>query len=111
MKIREYISQKLRAWNITDAQLEDISSSIDLDEEYTSDNSQVVGKAMISVIEELMLAPYMSNVNENGFSVSWDYSRIGQYYMWLCRKYGVAPDNEVVAALGLSTITDKSDIW
>lgn len=111
MKIREYISQKLRAWNITDAQLEDISSGIDLDEEYTSDNSQVVGTAMISVIEELMLAPYMSNVNENGFSVSWDYSRIGQYYMWLCRKYGVAPDNEVVAALGLSTITDKSDIW
>ena len=111
MKIREYISQKLRAWNITDAQLEDISSGIDLDEEYTSDNSQVVGMAMISVIEELMLAPYMSNVNENGFSVSWDYSRIGQYYMWLCRKYGVAPDNEVVAALGLSTITDKSDIW
>ena len=111
MKIREYISQKLRAWNITDAQLEDISSGIDLDEEYTSDNSQVVGKAMISVIEELMLAPYMSNVNENGFSVSWDYSRIGQYYMRLCRKYGVAPDDEVVAALGLSTITDKSDIW
>lgn len=111
MKIREYISQKLRAWNITDAQLEDISSGIDLDEEYTSDNSQVVGKAMISVIEELMLAPYMSNVNENGFSVSWDYSKIGQYYMWLCRKYGVVPDNEVVAALGLSTITDKSDIW
>lgn len=111
MKIREYISQKLRAWNITDAQLEDISSGIDLDEEYTSDNYQVVGKAMISVIEELMLAPYMSNVNENGFSVSWDYSRIGQYYMWLCRKYGVAPDDEVVAALGLSTITDKSDIW
>ena len=111
MKIREYISQKLRAWNITDAQLEDISSGIDLDEEYTSDNSQVVGKAMISVIEELMLAPYMSNVNENGFSVSWDYSRIGKYYMWLCRKYGVTPDNEVVAALGLSTITDKSDIW
>ena len=111
MKIREYISQKLRAWNITDAQLEDISSGIDLDEEYTSDNSQVVGKAMISVIEELMLAPYMSNVNENGFSVYWDYSRIGQYYMWLCRKYGVAPDDEVVAALGFSTITDKSDIW
>lgn len=111
MKIREYISQKLRAWNITDAQLEDISSGIDLDEEYTSSNSQVVGKAMISVIEELMLAPYMSNVNENGFSVSWDYSRIGKYYMWLCRKYGVTPDNEVVAALGLSTITDKSDIW
>ena len=111
MKIREYISQKLRAWNITDAQLVDISPCIDLEEEYTSDDAQVVGKAMISVIEARMLAPYMSNVNENGFSVSWDYSRIGQYYMWICRKYGVAPDDEVVAALGLSTITDKSDIW
>ena len=111
MKIREYISQKLRAWNIADAYLGDISLDIDLDEEYTFEDSQKVGKAMISVIEELMLAPYMSNVNENGFSVSWDYSRIGQYYMWLCRKYGVAPDDEVVAALGLSTITDKSDIW
>lgn len=111
MKIREYISQKLRAWNITDAQLGDISPGIDIEEEYTSDDEQVVGKAMISVIEELMLAPRMSNVNENGFSVSWDYSSIGQYYMWLCRKYGVVPDNEVVAALGLSTITDKSDIW
>lgn len=111
MKIREYISQKLRALNITDAQLGDISSGIDIEEEYTSDYAQVVGKAMISVIEELMLAPRMSNVNENGFSVSWDYSSIGQYYMWLCRKYGVVPDNEVVAALGLSTITDKSDIW
>lgn len=111
MKIREYISQKLRAWNITDAHLGDISSGIDIEEEYTSDYAQVVGKAMISVIEELMLAPRMSNVNENGFSVSWDYSSIGQYYMWLCRKYGVVPDNEVVAALGLSTITDKSDIW
>ena len=93
MKIREYISQKLRAWNITDAQLEDISSGIDLDEEYTSDNSQVVGKAMISVIEELMLAPYMSNVNENGFSVSWDYSRIGQYYQ------GIAVDIETSVIL------------
>ena len=111
MKIREYSSQKLRASNITDAQSVDISPCMDLEEEYTSDDAQVVGKAMISVIEELMLAPCMSNVNENGFSVSWDYSRIGQYYMWLCRKYGVAPDNEVVAALGLSTITDKSDIW
>ena len=111
MKIREYISQKLRAWNITDAQLVDISPDIDIEEEYTSDEAQGVGKAMISVSEERMLAPCMSNVNENGFSVSWDYSRIGQYYMWLCRKYGVAPDNEVVAALGLSTITDKSDIW
>ncbi len=111
MTIREYISQKLRAWNITEAQFADVAASVNLDDEYTFDDAQVVGKSMISIIEELMLSPYMSNVSENGFSVSWDYSKIGQYYMWLCRKYGVDPDEEVVAALGLSTITDKSDIW
>ena len=91
--------------------LMDIGLDLNLDDEYTPEVSNSVGKAMVSIIEELMLAPSMSQVNENGFSVSWDYSRIGQYYIWLCRKYGVDPDTEVVAALGLSTIKDMSDIW
>lgn len=91
--------------------LMDIGLDLNLDDEYTPEVSNSVGKAMVSIIEELMLAPNMSQVNENGFSVSWDYSRIGQYYMWLCRKYGVDPNTDVMAALGLSTITDMSDIW
>lgn len=111
MKVGEYISQKFRAWNITDAQLADVSASINLEEDYSADNEQQVGKAMVGILEELALSPYMDNVNENGFSVSWDYSKVGQYYMWLCRKYGVDPNTDVVAALGLSTIIDKSDIW
>ena len=111
MSIREYISQKFQAWNITMSHLMDIGLDLDLDDEYTPAVSDSVGKAMVSIIEELMLAPSMSQVNENGFSVSWDYSRIGQYYMWLCRKYGVDPNTDVMAALGLSTITDMSDIW
>lgn len=111
MSIREYISQKLQAWNIMMSHLMDIGLDLNLDDEYTPEVSNSVGKAMVSIIEELMLAPNMSQVNENGFSVSWDYSRIGQYYMWLCRKYGVDPNTDVMAALGLSTITDMSDIW
>lgn len=111
MSIREYISQKFQAWSITMSHLMDIGLDLNLDDEYTPEVSDSVGKAMVSIIEELMLAPSMSQVNENGFSVSWDYSRIGQYYMWLCRKYGVDPNTDVMAALGLSTITDMSDIW
>lgn len=111
MKVREYISQKFRAWDVTDAQLADASTMVNLDDEYSQDNADMVGKAMASIIEEIALAPSMSNVSENGFSVSWDYSKIGQYYMWLCRKYGIDPNTEVVAALGLSTIRDMSDIW
>lgn len=111
MSIREYISQKFQAWNITMSHLMDIGLDLNLDDEYTPEVSNSVGKAMVSIIEELMLAPNMSQVNENGFSVSWDYSRIGQYYIWLCRKYGVDPNTDVMAALGLSTVTDMSDIW
>ncbi len=111
MTVGEYISQKFRAWNITDAQLVDVLASVNPEEQYSEDNEQEVGKAMVGILEELALSPYMDNVNENGFSVSWDYSKVGQYYMWLCRKYGVDPNTDVVAALGLSTIIDKSDIW
>lgn len=111
MKIGEYIKQKFQAWNMTEAQLEDVKASVNLDDEYSQDNAESVGKAMVGIIEELALAPYMSNVNENGFSVSWDYSKVGQYYMWLCRKWGVDPNTDVMAALGLSTIRDMSDIW
>ena len=111
MKVGEYISQKFRAWNITDAQMVDVLASVNPEEQYSEDNEQEVGKAMVGILEELALSPYMDNVNENGFSVSWDYSKVGQYYMWLCRKYGVDPNTDVVAALGLSTIIDKSDIW
>lgn len=111
MTIREYISQKLSAWEVNEVLLADISSDICIDNEYTEDDKEQVGKAMIGIIEEVMLAPYMKSVSENGFSVSYDYSKIGQYYMWLCRKYGISPNTDVVAALGLSTITDKTDIW
>lgn len=109
MTIREYISQKLSAWQVNEALFADIP--LDLKEEYSDEVKGQVGKAMIGIIEEVMLAPYMKNVSENGFSVSYDYSKVGQYYMWLCRKYDVVPNIDVVAALGLSTITDKTDIW
>lgn len=112
MTVREYISQKLRAWNITEAMFIDIlADDVNPDDVYSEDNAQEVGKAMVGIIEELTLSPYMSNVNENGFSVSWDYSKVGQYYQWLCRKYDVDQNTDVVAALGISTIIDKSDIW
>lgn len=112
MTVREYITQKFRAFNITEADLLDVYRYINPDEEYIlSENGADVGKAIVAILGEIVLSPTMSNVNENGFSVSWDYSKIGQYYMWLCRKYGVDPNTEVVAALGLSTIIDKSDIW
>lgn len=112
MTVESYIRQKLQAWKVTDAQMADISASgINIAEEYTPDNQSKVQSALADILEELALSPYMKNVSENGFSVSWDYQNMGRYYLWLCNKLGRKPDDNVVSALGLSTITDKTDIW
>ncbi len=113
MTIGEYIKGKLKAWNISEVNLADftIKSGLSVDEEYSADKDKALGEGLISLVEELMLSPIMKNVSENGFSISWDFSNMGKYYMWLCRRYGKTPDNDVMAALGLSTIIDMTDIW
>ena len=114
MTIREYISQKLSAFGkVSDAELLDMSLSghFSLDDEYTEDAAKAVGVAMVSLIEEKALAPYTKSVSESGFSMSWDFSNLGNYYLWLCRKYGVTPDDGVLGTLGVSMITDKSSLW
>jgi hypothetical protein len=113
MTVGEYISAKFKAWNISDAQMLDVmvDSGLNADDEMTSEVKDDVQKAMIPLVEELMLLPILKTVSENGFSVTWDFSNMGRYYLWLCRKYGVTPNSDVEAAMGLSSITDKSDIW
>lgn len=113
MTIREYVSQKLRAFNLTEAALADFTMSLgmSLDDEYTFDIAPSVGKAMASSLEELVLAPRLSNVNESGFSMSWDFAELGKYYLYLCKKWGVPVNDDVVSAAGTSAIIDKSSIW
>lgn len=114
MTIREYISQKLNAFgNISEAQLLDMSLSgkFSLEDEYNEGNVRSVGIAMVSGIEELVLVPKMKSVSESGFSVSWDYNGLGKYYLWLCRKWGVTPNEEVVGMLGISMVIDRTNCW
>lgn len=113
MTVREYITDKLVSFKIPESLMADliINASLDADEFYGASQQQPVGIAMCHMIEELIFMPKMSNVNENGFSVSWDYSSLAQYYLWLCRKWGVTPEKETMAALGLSSIIDRTSIW
>ena len=113
MTIVQYLQQSLQAFGLSDAMLADITieADVDMDAEYTADVQAKVGKAMCSSIEMLLFTPRMSNVSENGFSMSWDYANLGKYYLWLCRRWGVKPNEETVNALGLNTITDRSGIW
>ena len=113
MTIREYVSQKLQGFNISEAVLMDVMVSIDMDleGEYTFDIAGKVGKAIATTIEELILAPRLSNVSEGGFSMSWDFSNLGKYYLFLCHKWGIPVNEDVLTVAGLSAIINRTDFW
>lgn len=113
MTVREYITQKLQAFNPNDADLSilAIESGLTLDEEYTTDNAMKTGVGLVNIIESLVFAPRVTNVSESGFSMSWNFDNIGKYYLYLCNKYGKTPNDDVVTMLGVSMIKDVSNLW
>ena len=110
MTNREYIVQRLASFQVSDALLEDLSLGIDLDAQYVAGDGSV-GLALLSAVEELVLAPSLSRVSEHGFTMSWDRGGVARWYLWLCRRYGATPDPEVLSLLGVSMIKDISDRW
>lgn len=113
MTIRAYITDKLKAYGITEAQLVDlsISSGLKLDSDVMDNDPTAVGIALTQTLEECILAPRLSSVSESGFSMSWNYDSVGKYYLWLCRKWGVTPNDDVLCMLGISIIIDRTDNW
>lgn len=114
MTVKEYILQKLQAFGvISEAELLDMSMSrsFDLAEQYSDKNADEVAKAIIEAIEGKILAPTMKSVSESGFSASWDYSSVGKYYIWLCRKHGIKPNADFIAMLNVNMLIDKTDNW
>ena len=106
----EFVRQQLRAFGITESDmLLIVSDDFDPDAEVT--DVAVAEKAMIPLIAKLAVSPYLKSVSENGFSVSWDVSKIGWWYRYLCSKYNVTPDENVESALGLSVIIDRTNKW
>jgi len=107
MTNREFISQQMRAFGVTESDL----MFVDLNPDDEATDVSVTEKAMIPLIAKLALSPYQKSINENGFSVSWDVSKMGWLYKYLCSKYGVTPDPQVLAALGMSVIIDQTKKW
>lgn len=108
MSVKEYIRSLLTGLDIPDAFYADMG--IDLEADYTPGDPEV-GKAVVGSLAGLILSPQVSAVNENGFSMRWDRGQLGKYYLWLCRKFGLTPDKEVEAVVGISAVIDISDSW
>jgi hypothetical protein len=104
----EFISRQLTAFGITDADMVTLATDVELDGTLDVEKAE---RAMIPLLATCILRPYQKSINENGFSVSWDMSNIGWWYRYLCSKYGITPDANVLASLGLSVIKDRTSKW
>ena len=98
----------MRAYGVTEGDMMIIKDDVTLDAELNVADAE---KAMIALIAKAAVAPYQKSINENGFSVSWDMSNIGWWYRLLCSKYGIKPDANVEAALGMGVIIDRTSKW
>ena len=107
MNIREYICSLLSGMTIPEAIL--VDTGLDLEQEYTPDLP--IGPQLVHLVEGVINMVAVKSVSENGFSISWDTDRLGKFYLWLCRKYGIRPGTEELASLGIGAIIDISDIW
>lgn len=104
---------EFEAFGVTEAQILDVlsSSSLDLDDDATSENIVERQNLCLDILEGAIFRPRLKSISESGISLSYDYEGIGKWYLYLCKKLGRTPNSEIVGMLGLSAITDKTDIW
>lgn len=70
---------------------------------------KAIAGAVDSFVENSILHP--SSVDENGFSVSWSTDSAKAFAKMALRKYGIEPNGETSALIGLSVIKDASELW
>lgn len=109
MTVKEYIASTLQGITIPEAFYADMG--VDLEADYDSSMFMEVGVEMTTALAGLILAPRVKQVNENGFSMTWDTDTLGKYYLWLCKRYGIIPDADVLSLLGMSSIIEITDRW
>lgn len=107
MNVREYIVSLFTGISIPEAFL--VDTGLDLEEEYSPGLN--IGQQLVNLTEGIINMVSIKSVSENGFSMSWDTDRLGKFYLWLCKKYGIKPNPDVLTSIGVSAIIDISDIW
>jgi hypothetical protein len=107
MTVKGYITSKFKTFGIklSEADLFDISISVDIEGEMSEQNRNAVYVSLaLTVIPQWLLRA--KTVSENGFSISWDNDALLRYYSWLCKTVGI--ENKLN---GESSIEDGSCMW
>lgn len=113
MTIKEYIQMEFEAFGIEDAQIFEVlsSSSLCWEDECIPENLMERQNMCLDILEGLLFRPRLKTINESGISLTYDFDGIGKWYLFLCRKVGRNPNEDIVGMLGVSAITDKTNIW
>ena len=114
MTVREYISGRFSEMglSVSEADFADLmADGLDVDRDYDASTTREVGVALIPFIAEYIMKPKTKAVSEGGVSISWEYGDLAKWYLWLCKKFGITPDDEILALSGVNTLKDISDLW
>lgn len=92
MTVQDYISQKFQGFgfHLSEADMLDISinGGIELTADLSGDNMRAVSIAIARFIPSLVMRP--SSIGEGGVSFSWDRNGLKEYYVMLCKQYGLS---------------------
>lgn len=111
MTVQEYIRRRFSGiGDITDAGISDFMLDFDIADADLSDESmKQIAVSVDKFVKDGIIHP--TSVSESGFSMSWDADALKSYRMMMLKKYGITPDDETAALIGLSRIIDRTDIW
>ena len=112
MNTLDYIRQRFSfIGSITDEGASDFAVDFGLElKEYIGESEmKAIASAVDSFVDKSLLHP--TSVNENGFSMSWSTDATKANVKMALRKYGIEPNEETFAMMGLSVIKDASELW
>ena len=111
MTVQQYIRHRFsNIGEITDVGIADFMIDFGISDTTLTDEVKKQTAASIDkfVKDEIM---HPQSVSESGFSMSWSAESLKSYRVMMLGKYGITPNNETSALIGLNRIIDRTDIW
>ncbi len=111
MTVQQYIRHRFsNIGDINDAGIADFMIDFDIaDAELTDESKKQIAVSVDKFVKDNIMHP--TSISESGFSMSWDADALKSYRMMMLKKYGITPNDETSALIGLSRIIDRTNIW
>ncbi len=112
MTVLDYIMRRFSCiGEMTDTGASDfaLDFGFQANKEATSEDMKAIALSIDSFIEKHILHP--TSFVEGDLSKSWNTDSIKNYAMIMLKKYGITPNSETSALLGISRIIDRTDLW